>query len=168
MSPDLPVLASVCGLYCGACTVYLATQEDSTHLIHLAGRLGQTVEETRCQGCRSGRLSKHCRACDLSACANEKGVDFCGACSDYPCKKFEAFRLERPHRRDILRDMDRILEAGAGTWVKEAALRYACPNCAATNSGYDLACRKCGHEPGSSYAGDHGEAIRLYLSGSST
>ncbi len=159
----VPRLASVCGLYCGACSVFLATQEDPVRLEQLASRLGQTPEETRCEGCRSGTLSKHCRTCQLAACAAERGHAFCGECPEFPCAPFEAFRTAMPHRRDILADMNRIAEGGATAWVGEIRQRYACAACGILNSAYDLACRFCGETPGNAYIAEHGEAIRAHL-----
>jgi hypothetical protein len=41
--------------------------------------------------------------------------------------------------------------------------RYSCPRCRTINSAYDLACRKCGHEPGSEYVSRHRPEIERYL-----
>jgi hypothetical protein len=160
----MPALASVCGLYCGACSAYLATREDPARLEQLASRLGQTPEETRCEGCRSGTLSKHCRSCKLAACATERGHAFCGECPEFPCAPFEAFRSALPHRRDILADMSRITGVGTAAWLEEIPKRYACEVCGTINSAYDLACRFCRESPGNDYIREHGEAIRTHLS----
>lgn len=161
----IPALASVCGLYCGACTAFLATREDPVRLERLASRLGQTVDETRCEGCRSATRSKHCRTCALAACAAERGHAFCGECPEFPCAPFEAFRTALPHRRDILADMDRIIKVGATAWMDEIPRRYACPGCGVINSGYDLSCRRCGETPGSAFAREHGDAVGAHLRG---
>lgn len=163
----IPALASVCGLYCGACSVFLATQEDPVRLEQLASLLGQMVEETRCEGCRSEVLSKHCRTCGLSACAAERGHAFCGECPEFPCPDFEVFRRAKPHRRDILQDMARIRESGSDAWLEAIPQRYACPGCGVINSGYDLSCRRCGETPGSAFALEHGNAVRAHLRGRS-
>lgn len=163
-SPDgIPTLASVCGLYCGACSVFLATREDPVRLARLAARLGQTVEETRCEGCRSDARSRHCRSCTFVACAAERGLAFCGECPEFPCAPFETFRTALPHRRDILADVDRIREVGAAAWAGEMEQRYACAACGTINSAYDLACRACGETPGNDYIREHGDAIRIHL-----
>jgi len=156
-------LAAVCGLYCGACSVYLATKEDPARLQRLAIHLGQSIEETRCQGCRSGALSKHCRTCELAACASRRGHAFCGECEAYPCAPFQRFQAACPHRNEIPHDMARILEIGAEGWVASVPERYACPQCRTINAAYDLQCRHCGQEPGSAFAAEHGEAIRKHL-----
>lgn len=160
---EIPPLAAVCGLYCGACSVYLATREDPQRLAALAARLGQTEAETRCEGCRAEVRSAHCRSCDLAICATSRGVAFCGECTEYPCARFQAFQAALPHRRDILRDMSRILEIGVKAWMREIPERYACPTCDIPNSAYDLTCRRCGHQPGSAFAAAHGFAIQGHL-----
>ena len=46
-------LATACGLYCGSCGIYLATQEnDSEKLLQYAIVLNQSFGETLCDGCR--------------------------------------------------------------------------------------------------------------------
>lgn len=159
----VPSLASVCGLYCGACSVFLASGEDTPRLAQLAARLGQTLEETRCEGCRSDRRSKHCQACRFSDCAAQRGLAFCGACAEYPCAELEAFLKAMPHRRDVPADVARIAAVGAAAWIAEVPARYACPACGAINSAYDLSCRACHATPGSAFVRDHGAAVRAHL-----
>ena len=156
--------AGPCGLYCGACSAYIATQEDPQRLVLLAARLGYTVEETICDGCGSSRVSKYCRSCKLLVCATERGYDFCGECPEFPCADLVAFGKERPHRAEILDDLQRIREIGRDAWIVEVASRYACPECGAANSAYDLRCRICGHDPGSAYSADHCGEIKAALS----
>lgn len=159
----VPNLASVCGLYCGACSVFLASGEDSPRLAQLATRLRQTVEETRCEGCRSDRRSRHCQACRFSVCAGQRGLAFCGECVDYPCAELDAFLKAMPHRRDVPVDVARIAAVGAAAWLAEVPARYACSVCGTINSAYDLACRACGSEPGNAFVRDHGAVIRAHL-----
>jgi predicted RNA-binding Zn-ribbon protein involved in translation (DUF1610 family) len=155
--------AGACGLYCGACAAYIATREDPERLALLAARRGETVEEIRCEGCRSQKPSKYCETCDLIACANQKGHEFCVECADFPCLNLEAFGKERPHRAEILQNLRRIGRVGSNAWVVEVSARYACPECGVVNSAYDLKCRKCGHDPGSPYAADHADEVRAAL-----
>lgn len=158
-----PELAGRCGLYCGSCSLYLGTKEDSGRLEMIARILGQSLEDTKCEGCRSSLVSKHCRSCKFKTCNEEKNISFCGECPDYPCKEFTEFMNERPHRRDIERDMKEILDEGPEKWLSVVHLRYACPKCSTVNSAYDLSCRKCGQEPSSLYTVDHAEFIKKYL-----
>lgn len=67
-------LAAVCGLFCPSCTIYIASKEDPERLAKLAERLHKTVEETRCDGCRSEKRTSYCHTCGMVKCAAEKGI----------------------------------------------------------------------------------------------
>jgi predicted RNA-binding Zn-ribbon protein involved in translation (DUF1610 family) len=162
--PAVPTLAAVCGLFCEGCSIFIASQEDPERLALLAARMGWSVEETYCDGCRAKRRTVYCRSCTMFACAAERGLAFCSQCDEYPCEDFRAFGAERPHRADIEKDLARIGEIGAEIWMDEMRRRYACPACGAINSAYDLKCRRCGHEPGNAFVEEHREAIVARLS----
>ncbi len=152
-----------CGLFCGACAIYLASRDDPKRLALLAERLGQTIDEIQCTGCRSQKLAKYCATCKLVSCANERGHAFCSDCADFPCATLVAFGRERPHRAEIMEDLARIREIGRDAWVVEVVARYSCPECGAANSAYDLRCRVCGHTPGCAYSADHFQEIEAAL-----
>ncbi|UCF31734.1 MAG: DUF3795 domain-containing protein [bacterium] len=155
--------AAVCGLYCPGCTLYIGSTEEPGRLAGIAGRFGVTVEEARCYGCRSDVRSFYCQACEIRKCADKRGVEFCAYCADYPCDMLKQFQAERPHRAELFEAGARIREAGWGQWFGEVRKRYTCPQCLAINSAYDLACRKCGHRPGSPFAEKHREQIAAVL-----
>ena len=159
-----PSMASVCGLYCEACTIFIGSHEDPGRLALLASRMGWSAEEAQCDGCRADVRTSYCRDCTFVACATQRGHAFCGECGDYPCADLDAFKRERPHRIEIYENLARIREVGAETWLAEARERYSCPECGTINSAYDLKCRTCGHEPGNAYVAAHGKAIAERLS----
>lgn len=156
---------AVCGLYCKACTVYIATREDPARLSMFAAKRGVSPEEMKCDGCRSSRRGAVCRSCEFVSCAEEHGVDFCGACNSYPCEKLENFNRGMPHRIEIWGDNERILAVGPEAWAKEKEARYRCRTCDTMNSAYDLVCRKCGNTPGNDYVAEHEGAIRAFWEG---
>lgn len=160
--PDLK-LAAVCGLFCPACAVYIATREDPQRLALIAGRWGVSVEEAKCDGCRSPRRFVYCRTCKMGSCATDKGVDFCGECDEYPCEDLKGFKEEMPHRIELWSDLDRIEEVGYEQWFDEKLDFYACPKCGVINSAYDLACRNCGETPSCQYVGLHRDAVMAHL-----
>jgi hypothetical protein len=104
---DVEKLAAPCGLYCGACPLYKA-QTDRVLAEKLAPRLGLAVESCTCSGCRA---QKGCVSvmgepiCETyDCCVNEKGLDFCYECTDFPCSKLapSADRAaEIPHNTKI-------------------------------------------------------------------
>jgi hypothetical protein len=157
-------LAAVCGLFCPACFVFIATREDPERLKAIAGRFGKPVEEVKCHGCRSDTRCFYCRErCTMSACAQQRGVDFCGQCSDYPCENLRAFQAEMPHRIELWDSQARINEAGYEQWYLEMIEHYSCPHCNTLNSAYDLKCRNCGREPSCEYVSRHRQTIEQHL-----
>lgn len=149
-------LSAVCGLFCPSCTVYIGTQEDPQRLKAIAGRFQVPVEEWECQGCRSEKRSYYCRNnCKMSACAAEKGIEFCGECDEYPCDELKKFQAERPHRIELWESQERIAEIGFSEWFEEMRDHYSCPKCRTINSAYDRVCRICGSEPSCPYVQLH-------------
>lgn len=58
---SVPRLVGACGFYCGSCPTYLRGD---------------------CPGCRDTVDNP----CFTYVCATRRGVDFCGACSAFPCE----------------------------------------------------------------------------------
>ena len=73
----LPETAAVCGLYCEACSLFIASHEDPERLKRLAAMYGMTPEQISCDGCRSDKLGPYCVTCRMKPCAEEHGVSFC-------------------------------------------------------------------------------------------
>ena len=154
--------AAVCGLFCPGCTLYIASTDDPERLTRLSGMFGLPEEEMRCHGCSSDVRGPVCQNCKFVACAAEKGIEFCAQCTDYPCEELKEFQAAMPHRADLFEDGQRIREAGFGKWFLEVRDKYTCPQCQVVNSAYDLVCRKCGNEPGSSFADRHRDAVEKH------
>ena len=145
-------LSAACGLFCGACAIYIATQEnDVARLTRQSEFLGLTIEETKCNGCRSSRLNLNCTSCKMLSCTNDKEIDFCIECSEYPCEEIKLFQSKYPHRIELWSDLEKIKSIGYLAWFKEKEEHYRCKNCNTINSGWDLRCRKCDFEPSSNY-----------------
>lgn len=163
-SPDKR-LAAVCGLFCPACTVYIGTTEATDRLKIIAERFQKPIEEVQCEGCRSDKRCFYCRdSCRMGKCAQEKGVDFCGECGEYPCEDLKTFQTEAPHRIELWKSQERIKEAGYEKWYTEMIEYYSCPECDTLNSAYDLKCRSCGREPSCEYVSQHKQEIIDHLS----
>ncbi len=156
--------AAVCGLFCTACTVFIGTREDPDRLKVMAERLQISVEELSCEGCRAENRSLRCQTCQFVSCAAEKGVDFCSECDEYPCEDLKEFQAAMPHRIELWDDLERIRDVGYEQWFEEKVERYSCPQCQTLNSAYDMTCRKCGADPGSSYVREHKQEIIPFLS----
>jgi hypothetical protein len=156
-------VAGVCGLYCEACTLFIATKEDPERLKGLAARFQLSEEAIKCYGCRSAKRGPYCEKCKMFACATERGIDFCVECTEYPCDDLKQFQSERPHRIELWEDLERIRATGYEHWLKEINGNYTCPQCRSINSAYDLKCRECGEEPSCDYVGKHKQAIERFL-----
>lgn len=156
-------LAAVCGLYCKACSLFIATTEDPARLKGMAAQFQISEEEVKCYGCRSAKRGPYCKICKMSVCASERGIDFCIECAEYPCNDLKQFQSARPHRIELWDDLERIRAIGYEHWLKEIEGNYTCPQCRSINSAYDLKCRKCGREPSCDYVAGHKEAIEQFL-----
>lgn len=155
--------AAVCGLFCEACNLYIATQEDPARLTRLAARFQVSEEDAQCYGCRSDKRGPYCRICKMFSCAAERGIDFCSECEDYPCNDLKQFQAERPHRIELFDDLERIKGMGYESWLHTIRAHYTCPQCGTMNSAYDFKCRKCGREPSCDYVAMHKPAIEQSL-----
>lgn len=155
--------AAVCGLYCKACTLYIASTEDAERLTRLATRFQFTEDEVKCFGCRSDKRFPACGQCKIFSCATGRGIEFCSECTDYPCEELTTFQSAMPHRIELWDDLKSIKAEGCEVWHKAVQQRYTCPKCHCINSAYDLKCRKCGEEPSCAYVAAHKDAIEMFL-----
>lgn len=155
--------AAVCGLYCEACSWFIATTEEPERLKRLAAQMNLPEEKCRCYGCRSERRLFYCGECKMSACAARRGIDFCSECGEYPCNDLKKFQAAMPHRIELWDNLERIKSAGYQQWLKEIRKNYTCSQCQTINSTYDLKCRKCGAEPSCNYVAKHTLEIESFL-----
>jgi len=164
--PSNKDLVSACGLYCGACGIYLATQEnDSEKTLQYAIVLNQTFEETLCDGCGAIRKSLHCsKMCTFIACKTKKGVNSCTDCNEFPCQALIDFKSKTPHRAEIIASQNRMREIGIENWLIEMQNYFSCPRCKTINSAYHLTCRKCGVMPSCKFVSKHKGDLEHYLS----
>jgi hypothetical protein len=166
LNPYNKNLISACGLYCGACGVYIATQENDTEkILQYAVVLIQSFEETLCDGCGAKRKSLHCsKMCIFINCKRQNGVDFCSECEEFPCKALHEFAPKMPHRNEIIESQTRMNEIGIENWLNEMQEYFSCPRCKTINSAYHLTCRKCGNTPSCKFVLQHKDMIEEYLS----
>ena len=148
-------LMAPCGLYCGACGIYIATRDDNEKFRSVMADLyGTRPEETRCLGCMqpdgAGMIYEYCRSCAIRDCVQAKGWYSCHQCDEWPCDLIENF----PYVTGI-RVMKRTIpiwreqaaqhgdEKGSVEWARGECARYHCSSC-----GYPLfrgaqRCRNC-------------------------
>jgi hypothetical protein len=147
------LLVAPCGLYCGACPMYLATQDkDGERFKALmkqfsGGNMQFKQEDLLCDGCiANGRVATFCRKCAIRACAEEKSnVARCSDCSDSPCARITGFNNDgMTHHAEVLANLRQIRAMGMKEWTKHEEDRWRCPQCRTAISWYDAACPKCG------------------------
>ncbi len=145
-------LVASCGLYCGACPMYLATQTKDEQRIKTmmqqfsAGKMNWKMEDLLCDGCRgNGRLATFCKKCAIreSAAAKTK-LKLCSDCPDFACNRITAFNNDGMlHHAEVLSNLRQLQAAGLKEWAKREDERWACPQCSGRISWYEAACPKC-------------------------
>jgi hypothetical protein len=107
-------MIACCGLVCGTCDAFLATQNNDEKKKAAVARLWSEQfhmdlkpEDVACDGCQSegSRLSGYCRICQLRVCARGKGIANCALCDDYACEKLKKFHAMAPEARERLNDL---------------------------------------------------------------
>jgi len=146
-------LVAPCGLYCGACPMYLATKEkDEQKTKELLQRFSGpnskfALEDLQCDGCiGGGRLASFCRKCNMRACAETKQkVTRCADCKEFPCSLITNFNNDGMlHHAEVLANCRQLREVGIKEWTKQQEERWSCPQCRANISWYDATCSRCG------------------------
>ena len=140
-----------CGLYCGVCRLYDATQGGQHALL---GRLASIyarrlpelgrlqAEDLHCDGCMSGRRSVFCRNCSIRECAQGKGFVGCHECLDFPCALIDEFPLP-VGKKVILRAVPYWRTHGTEGWVQAEEQHYRCPECGGRLFRGDKQCPHC-------------------------
>ncbi|TCL62383.1 uncharacterized protein DUF3795 [Hydrogenispora ethanolica] len=134
-----------CGLYCGACPVFMKTQNGQIE--QLAAELGTPVVEVACFGCKSNQVAKWCRDdCPIKKCSQEKGHDYCIECDDYLCKDLMEFRDDPryPYHTEIEAYLDQIRKEGTESWLNFMKIRWSCKNCHTPYDWFQQTCNRCG------------------------
>jgi hypothetical protein len=146
-------LVAVCGLYCGACPMYLATNDNNEQKRKerlqqfLSGKMKLAQEDLLCDGCLgNARLATFCRKCAIRLCpANKSNVTRCSDCPDFPCSRITNFNNDGMlHHAEVLANLRQIQKMGMKDWAKHEEERWRCPQCRASIAWYDKACTNCG------------------------
>lgn len=148
-------LMAPCGLYCGACGVYLSTRDGNTKFRDILARLyGSKPEETACLGCMQEDppdcLYGFCEQCRIRDCVKGKGLTSCHPCDEFPCTLVDEFPLavgQRVMKRAIPAWRDKVAElgeeAGSVAWARAECERYHCPDCGEPLFRGAITCRAC-------------------------
>ena len=134
-------LMAPCGLYCGACGIYIATRDGNKKFQAILGNLyGTKPEETACLGC-------------MQPDPPQQLYGYCSACKIRDCVKIENFPLATglrvikraiPEWREIV--AARGDEKGSREWARKECERYHCSSCGSPLFRGAQSCRAC-HNP---------------------
>ncbi len=143
-------LLAPCGLYCGVCAIHVADRDNNMKfkekLVDVYKPITKSVDDIKCTGCLSENQESifgYCQACPIRDCVQNKELNGCYQCDDFPCKFIDRFPIP-VGKKVILRAIPRWKEIGTEKWVEEEEKRYHCPEC--DNSLFRGAkrCNKCG------------------------
>jgi hypothetical protein len=104
-------LLGACGLECGACPAYAATQaDDAARVAEIADQWSKEYgadikpEHVWCDGCMTAgeRKCGHTRECEIRACVVGRGLATCAGCDDYGCEKIAGFFEMCPEAKKTL------------------------------------------------------------------
>lgn len=148
-------LMAPCGLYCGACGVYIANRDSNEKFRTAMGNLyGTKPEDTRCKGCMqedpARELYLYCKMCKIRDCVKAKGFYSCHQCEGWPCDMISAFSLATGRqvmartipvwRENVARYGD---EQGSVEWARHECRRYHCSFCGKPLFRGAQRCRHC-------------------------
>ena len=148
-------LMAPCGLYCGACGVYLATRDENEKFRAVMGNLyGTKPEETECLGCMQPdppkKLYGYCKGCTIRNCVRSKGYYSCHQCEQWPCSMIENFGFAtgvRVMKRAIPLWRAKVAEhgdeKGSIEWARAECERYHCSSCGKPLFRGAQHCRAC-------------------------
>lgn len=148
-------LMAPCGLYCGACGVYIATRDKNDKFKEVMGNLyGTKPAETQCLGCMQPEPPKmlygYCASCPIRNCVRDNGFYSCHQCSQWPCDKIDGFALVtglRVMKRTIPLWREKVAalgdEEGSVEWARAELERYHCPFCGKPLFRGAKRCRSC-------------------------
>lgn len=117
---------AICGIDCFNCQFFHTNIDDFFATMppeQKAGfdARGMTMEKLRCNGCRHGGCTIAMDGCETLDCAQQRGVDFCFECRDFPCRRLQplAEGAERfPHNLKMY-NLVTIKNRGIEAWAAE-------------------------------------------------
>jgi len=89
-----------CGLNCAECEAYISTENDDEKMREELAKkwtedYGQKIDpdEIICDGCSDmeGRHIDYWEQCQIRRCCEEKEIENCAHCGEYPCEELQSF-----------------------------------------------------------------------------
>lgn len=100
-----------------------------------------------CAGCLNSDMGKpgHCRKCGIKDCVGQKGLPYCFACSDFPCKSIK--NLEKSYNKryqaSLIENSRFVQRHGLDMFMQIQKETYTCSKCGGIISVHDGACSEC-------------------------
>ena len=117
------MLVGYCGRYCAECLIYIAsTTSNEKQKEKLARKYSKeldkklTADNIHCWGCRADNKNCWGKDCQFRKCADDKGMEFCYQCSEYPCPDLMKFYEKYPEAKQSLQ---RICKIGVDAYISE-------------------------------------------------
>lgn len=122
-----------CGLYCGACAIYLGARGDVDARTYVLEEWRVPEEAIECSGCHAQTPESAGSKCELAPCMDGNGYEYCSECAEYvegSCGKFEkSEEMCRSIGIDLRENLKRLRDVGGEAWLAEQEERWSCPDC---------------------------------------
>lgn len=137
-------LVGRCGLYCGACDIYLVhTQQRRAAQEKLAKYFKCDAARVRCEGCRKPSPDNWCHDCKIAKCLDRNVYTCCSECSNIDkCSIYQ--NLNRRYRSMPENNLQRIKTVGERVWLREQDATWSCPKCGVAHDYEAKRCPSCG------------------------
>ncbi len=117
-------MTAPCGLDCFNCPVFLANDNEKIRAM-VSEKMGIPLEQAVCKGCRGekGKCAIIPMPCHVYSCAEEKGLEFCADCADFPCDHLHPYAdkaANLPHNTKVF-NLCLIKKMGLEAWAKDKA-----------------------------------------------
>ena len=118
-------LTSPCGIPCFHCPAFVA-RDNPEVLKKVAAVLGVPPEKATCEGCRpqKGRIPmlNAAETCKILLCTQERGIDFCHECDDFPCERLQPYadKAHFPHNTKMYQ-LCMMKKLGLEAWAEQKA-----------------------------------------------
>ena len=116
-------LTAPCGLDCFHCEIFEDNITEEMKRM-FASKMGKDPEEVACRGCQAEKGCRHLgQPCATLECVDEKGLEFCFECGEFPCVKLQPSRegADRfPHNFKVF-NLCRMKAVGVDRWAEEEA-----------------------------------------------
>lgn len=144
------ILATRCGIYCGACYIYRAQIDGGDFLLEIADWQKVSPFEVKCNGCLAPDNEKwlNCRICKTQRCLKEKELNYCYECNEFSnqsCSFYEELEEFCARRGENIRENMIKIRDNVSQWLLDQENKWRCPSCEKPYSWYEKICHHCGN-----------------------